>query len=96
MAVQWGYGCRGNRRNESSKPPLGCREDGLACRSCGSENQTQFGAEINIHFPELTNPDKPTVLVFPKLVVCMDCGFTEFAIQATELRLLGGRRCGVV
>ena len=60
----------------------------MACRSCGSGNQTQFVAEINIHFSELRNLNKPAVFVFPKLVVCVDCGFTEFTIPETELHLL--------
>ncbi len=61
----------------------------MACRSCGSENQTEFGAETNIHFPGRKGLDRPAVLAFPMLVVCLDCGFTEFTIAETELRLLG-------
>jgi hypothetical protein len=61
----------------------------MACRSCRSEHQTEFGAEINIHFPGRKGLDKPAVLVFPKLVVCLDCGFTELTLAETELRLLG-------
>lgn len=61
----------------------------MACRSCGSENQKEFGAEINIHFPGRKFLDKPAVLVFPKLVVCLNCGFAEFTLPETELRLLG-------
>jgi hypothetical protein len=37
---------------------------------------------------------KPTVWTFPKLLICLDCGFTECVIPAVELRLLredGGR-----
>jgi hypothetical protein len=60
----------------------------MACRSCGSVNQTEFGAEINIHFPGRKGLDKPAVLVFPKLVVCLDCGLTQFTLLDTELRLL--------
>jgi hypothetical protein len=61
----------------------------MTCRSCGSQNQTEFGGEINVHFPGLKNLDKPAVLLFPKLLVCLDCGFTEFTITKTDLRLLG-------
>jgi len=60
----------------------------MACGSCGSQNQTEFGAEICIHFPGLKNLDKPAVLVFPKLVVCLNCGFAQFTLPETELRLL--------
>ena len=62
----------------------------MACRSCGSEHQTQFVAEINIHFSGLRNLDKPGVLVFPKLWVCFDCGFTQFTLPESELGLLTG------
>ena len=60
----------------------------MPCRSCQSENQRKFGSEISIHFPGLKGLKKPTVWVFPKLVVCFDCGFTEFEIGEPELRLL--------
>lgn len=57
----------------------------MSCKSCTSEHQVEFGAEINIHIPGREGLDKPTVWVFPKLIVCMDCGFTEFAVPETEL-----------
>jgi hypothetical protein len=63
--------------------------EAMTCKSCSSENQRKFTSEINIHFPGLKNLDRPTVLVFPKLLVCMDCGFTEFAIPEAELQRLG-------
>jgi len=53
---------------------------------CQSENWRNFGAEVAIHFPGLKGLDKPIVWVFPKLLVCLDCGFTEFAIPETELQ----------
>jgi hypothetical protein len=61
----------------------------MACRSCGSRNQTRCGAEINIHFPGRGGLDKPAVMAFPKIVVCLDCGVTEFTLQEAELRVLG-------
>jgi hypothetical protein len=61
----------------------------MACRSCGSNNRAEYGAEVNIHLPK--DQDKAAVLVFPKLVVCLDCGVAEFTIPETELRLMGER-----
>jgi len=60
----------------------------MACKSCQSQNQRNLDAEIGIHFPGLKGLDKPLVFVFPKLLVCLNCGFTEFAIPETELRKL--------
>jgi predicted Zn-ribbon and HTH transcriptional regulator len=58
------------------------------CKSCQSERQSNFNGEIGLHFPGRKGLDKPLVLVFPQLVVCLDCGFTEFEIPETELRVL--------
>jgi hypothetical protein len=59
----------------------------MTCRSCGSNNRAEYGAEINIHLPQ--DQDKAAVLAFPKLVVCLDCGVAEFTIPEAELRQLG-------
>lgn len=61
----------------------------MSCRSCGLENQRKFAAEMSVHALGVANVDKPVVWVFPKLLVCMDCGFTELMIAEDELRLLG-------
>ena len=60
----------------------------MPCLLCTSGNQAQFTAEINIHFRGLKNLDKPSVLVFPKLLVCLDCVFSRFTTPETELALL--------
>ena len=60
----------------------------MACKACQSVHQGEFPAEINIHFPGEENLDEPTVWVFPQLLICLDCGFTEFKIPEPELRLL--------
>jgi hypothetical protein len=57
----------------------------MACRSCESENQREFDAEVNIHFPGRKGLDKPHVLACPRLVVCLDCGSTQFTLQENEL-----------
>ena len=57
----------------------------MSCKSCQSENQRNLNGEIAIHFPGLSGLDKPIVWVFPKLLVCLDCGFTEFKVPKNEL-----------
>jgi hypothetical protein len=60
----------------------------MSCKSCGSINQKKFVGEIAIHSPGLKGIDKPIVWVFPELVVCLECGFSEFAVPGAQLRLL--------
>lgn len=60
----------------------------MSCIACTSERQAEFCAEMNIHFPGREGLDRPAVFVFPKLLVCLDCGSTEFAIPEAELALL--------
>jgi len=56
----------------------------MSCKACCSVNQSRFGGEMGIHFLGLKNLDKPTVWVFPRLLVCLDCGFTELMIRHEE------------
>ena len=60
----------------------------MACESCGSTNQEKFGAEVNLHFPGPRNLDEPGFFVFPKVAVCLDCGFTQCTLPEHELCLL--------
>jgi hypothetical protein len=60
----------------------------MSCKVCQSESQSNFNGELAIHFPGLKGLDKPIVWVFPKLVVCRDCGVTEFIVPEAELRVL--------
>jgi len=60
----------------------------MSCKSCQSQNQRNLNGEIAIHFHGLKGLDKPIVWVFPKLLVCLNCGFTEFVIPDDELRVL--------
>jgi hypothetical protein len=61
----------------------------MTCRLCGSNKHAEYDAEINVHLPR--DQDKVAVLVFPKLVVCLDCGVAEFTVPEAELRQLGKR-----
>ena len=60
----------------------------MRCLSCQSRNQVEFSAEINIHFPIREYLDTRSILAFPKVVVCLDCGATKFMLPEAELRLI--------
>ena len=60
----------------------------MSCAQCTSSHQAEFGAEVNIHLPGLMNADKPGIFVFPKLQICLHCGFSRFTVPASELALL--------
>jgi len=60
----------------------------MTCSSCGSMKTTEFTSEINVHFRGLENIDNPGVLVLAKLLVCLDCGFSQFLLTEIQLSLL--------
>jgi len=61
----------------------------MACKKCGEPEQNQFEAEITIHFPEsLNEPWRAPLLVFPKLLICFQCGRAEFTVPEAELASL--------
>lgn len=55
----------------------------MACRQCASENLTQLSSEIAVHLPKLGIPH---VFLFPVLLVCLNCGFSEFVMSEAEVR----------
>jgi hypothetical protein len=57
----------------------------MSCLLCGSGNDAELDAAITIHFSGLKNLDNPGVLVFRKLLVCLDCGFSRFTVPETAL-----------
>jgi hypothetical protein len=60
----------------------------MSCPSYTTGNQTEFATEINLHLSGLKNVTKPAVLLFPSLLVCLDCGFSRFTIPEAKLALL--------
>jgi hypothetical protein len=60
----------------------------MACKFCRSENQRNLNGEIAIHFPGFEGLNKPIVWVFSQLLVCLNCGGSEFLIPQTELDVL--------
>jgi len=60
----------------------------MKCLSCHSTNRSVFPAELNIHFPGVEGLQRPTVWAFAQLLVCLDCGFTQFTVSNDQLREL--------
>jgi|RhiMetdeSRZDD1v2_1073273.scaffolds.fasta_scaffold45180_6 hypothetical protein len=79
---------------------------GLPCKKCASANHRELHVTVDIPFTAVRPLTDPAVhmspgrvevicldpvFICPKLVVCLDCGFTEFIIPETDLRLIGER-----
>ena len=59
------------------------------CTSCSSRNQRQLTAEIAFHFPGPQGMNKPIVLAFPEVFICLNCGFAVFALADAPLKEIG-------
>jgi hypothetical protein len=62
----------------------------VACSSCRSDAVKVFASEINIHLQTIENATK-SILTFPKLLICLDCGLADFLLAEEELRSLRDR-----
>jgi hypothetical protein len=60
----------------------------MTCKTCGSDKQKKFTAEMAIHFLGVEAFKKPIVWVFPELLVCLNCGNAEFAVPESQLGAL--------
>ena len=56
------------------------------CKSCASFKLVELHAEICFHFPGLNGLKKDPILAFPKLAVCLDCGFVQSTLSIGDLR----------
>ena len=57
----------------------------MLCRVCSSPAQKKMNSEMALHFPGFANLGKPTVLIFPEVLICLDCGFAGFMVPKGEL-----------
>ena len=60
----------------------------MPCASCRSANHAEFNVEMIIHFSGLKNIDHPGIPAFSKVLVCLDCGTSQFVVPKTELAVL--------
>ena len=57
----------------------------MSCSTCHSRNLREFESEITIHIEEgIDDLSKLNVLVFPKIMICMDCGFMQGQIKEDD------------
>jgi hypothetical protein len=57
----------------------------MACAGCHSRNQAEMNTEINIHYSGTAYPGNPGLFVFPTVMVCLDCGVSQFIVGEDEL-----------
>ena len=60
----------------------------MECPNCNSNHHGQFSAEILIHPRSTESLCNPGVLVFPKILVCLACGFSLFIIPQVKVALM--------
>ena len=60
----------------------------MSCLKCGLDNQMEFSAEMMVHLGGIKNLDNSGVVLFPKILVCVSCGFSQFTVPKTELAFL--------
>ena len=58
------------------------------CKHCHSEHLGHFTGEVAIYLTGLASLNQSIVWVFPDLLVCLNCGYTEFIVPERELQAL--------
>ncbi len=60
----------------------------MACLACSSENQQNFSGELIVAFPGLPRVNLRPVYACQKMLVCLDCGYTELVVPDPQLEKL--------
>jgi predicted nucleic-acid-binding Zn-ribbon protein len=60
----------------------------MPCKKCASTHQQEFQGELTVAFPGAERLNLSPVYVCQKTLVCLDCGYTELVVPATELEKL--------
>jgi len=56
------------------------------CKSCSSLNIVELGAEVCFRIPGLKGLKVEPIFAFPRLAVCLDCGFLQSNLSAEDLQ----------
>jgi len=57
----------------------------MACTVCLSRNQIEMNTEINIHYGGPADYGDPGIFLYPKVMVCLDCGVSQFTVGEDAL-----------
>jgi hypothetical protein len=60
----------------------------MSCPACALGKGLEFSAEMIVHTGGVKNLDNSGVMLFPKLLVCLDCGYAQFTAPEAELESL--------
>jgi hypothetical protein len=60
----------------------------MPCKSCKSENLQKLEGELTASLPDAKRVSVPPVYVCQSVLVCLDCGFAELVVPASELHSL--------
>lgn len=70
-------------------PANGPSDAAESCERCAADSLKDFNGEVAVHFPGREGLNKPIVWVFPKLTICLHCGFAEFVLPEEQRAQLG-------
>jgi hypothetical protein len=57
----------------------------MKCAKCSSNDLAEFSTEMMIHCIGIENVNFPGVLIFPRVLACLECGASQFVIPQAEL-----------
>jgi hypothetical protein len=61
------------------------KEELLSCGSCGSVSAIELASETCLHFPGLKGLNMEPIFIFPKTVVCLNCGSMQSSLAEREI-----------
>ena len=64
------------------------------CSYCGADRVQTVNGEVALHLTGIENLDKPATFVFPKVLVCLDCGASHFVIPGEARQSLARNSIG--
>jgi hypothetical protein len=60
----------------------------MICPNCPSDALEEFSTEMMLHYVGVQKLNNSGILISPKILVCLDCGFSYFTTPENELELL--------